>query len=99
MAAYSVWAQLPERRVTEVARPAAVWTPSAEAPPDTLSHDLEAQRHDFFIELARAGDINLLFFGTTETEMWWWERGRSIWDREFGSLNAANVSGVTSTQP
>jgi hypothetical protein len=69
----------------------AQWIPSAQAPAGTLTHALEAQRHDRFIELARDGDIELVFFGTTSTEMWWWkERGRSVWDRELGSLKAAN---------
>jgi beta-lactamase regulating signal transducer with metallopeptidase domain len=89
---YAAWAQQPDRLVTQApARPEAVWTPSSEAPVGTLSHQLEAQRHDYFIELAQAGDIDLVFFGTTEAEMWWWpERGRSVWDRAFGSLKAAN---------
>lgn len=72
-------------------RPEAVWTPSVDAPEGTLSHDLEAQRHDRFIERAQLGDIDLVFFGTTEAEMWSWpDRGRSVWDEAFGSLNAAN---------
>ncbi|HXS79317.1 MAG TPA: GDSL-type esterase/lipase family protein [Gammaproteobacteria bacterium] len=72
-------------------RPPAVWTPSAQAPAGTLTHALEAQRHDRFIEIARNGDIELVFFGTTSTEMWSWkDRGRSVWDRELGSLKAAN---------
>jgi hypothetical protein len=80
-------------------RPPAVWTRSADAPEGSLSHQLEGQRHDLFIELAQAGNIDLVFFGTTETEMWWWPaRGRSVWDREFGSLNAANF-GSQGTQP
>lgn len=95
---YTAWAQQPERRVYQVERPAAVWTPSSEASTGTLSHDLEGRRHDFFIELAQAGDIDLLFFGTTDTEMWWWERGREIWNREFGSIKAANF-GSQGTQP
>lgn len=67
------------------------WTPSSEAPDGVLSHALEGERHDLFIELARQGDIELVFFGTTETEMWWWpDRGREVWDREFGALKAAN---------
>lgn len=89
---YAAWAQQPERLVTATApRPEAVWTPTANAPEGVLSHDLEGQRHDFFIELAQKGDIDLVFFGTTETEMWWWpNRGRSVWDKAFGSLKAAN---------
>src|SRR4051812_5879993 len=52
-----------------------------------------------FIELARKGDIDLVFFGTTETEMWSWpDRGRNVWDRAFGSLKAANF-GSQGTQP
>jgi hypothetical protein len=75
------------------------WTPSSEAPPGVLAHELEGRRHDLFIELAQRGDIELVFFGTTEAEMWWWpDRGRSVWDREFGSLKAANF-GSQGTHP
>jgi hypothetical protein len=96
---YAAWAQQPDRVVTQVSRPAAVWTPSAQAPAGTLAHALEGQRHDKFIDLARQGDIDLVFFGTTTAEMWWWpERGRSVWDREFGSLKAANF-GSQGTHP
>jgi beta-lactamase regulating signal transducer with metallopeptidase domain len=95
---YAAWAQQPERLVTQVARPEAVFTPAAEAPEGTLTHALEGKRHDFFIELAQAGDIDLVFFGTTDTEMWWWDRGKSVWNREFGSLKAANF-GSQGTQP
>ncbi len=84
---YASWAQQPELS----ARPAAVWTPAAGAPAGMLSHALEGRRHDSFIELARKGDIDVVFFGRTTTEMWWWpERGKSVWDREFGPLKAAN---------
>jgi beta-lactamase regulating signal transducer with metallopeptidase domain len=96
---YAAWAQQPERVVTEVARPQAVWTASADAPEGTLSHDLEKQRHDFFISLAKKGDIDMVFFGTTETEQWWWpNRGRAVWDKAFGSLKAANF-GSQGTSP
>ncbi|HEY9183254.1 MAG TPA: M56 family metallopeptidase, partial [Gammaproteobacteria bacterium] len=97
---YTVWAQQPERVVTQVAvRPEAVWTPSVQAPPGTLAHALEGQRHDFFIELAQKGDIDLVFFGATTTEMWWWpDRGRPVWDRELGALKAANF-GAQGTHP
>lgn len=84
---------------SQLSGPQPMWTPSSQAPPDTLSHQLEAQRHDFFIELAQAGDIDLVFFGTTEVEMWWWDaRGQVVWDREFASLKAANF-GSQGTQP
>lgn len=84
-------AQQPERVVAQAARPEAVWTPTADAPQGVLSHALEGQRHDKFIELARKGGIDLVFFGTTETEMWWWNaRGRAVWDREYAWRNAQN---------
>jgi beta-lactamase regulating signal transducer with metallopeptidase domain len=97
---YVAWAQQPERLLTRTAaRPEAVWTPAADAPVGALSHALEGQRHDFFIELAQKGDIDLVFFGTTTTEMWWWERrGKRAWDRELGSLKAANF-GSQGTHP
>ena len=77
----------------------AQWVPSAQAPDGTLSHALEGQRHDLFIEIAERGDIDLVFFGTTEAEMWWWpDRGRAVWDRAFGSLRAANF-GSQGTRP
>ena len=65
-----------------VAPPAAVWTPTSDAPAGLLT-PLEGERHDRFIEQAQAGDIDLVFFGTTSTEMWFWpDRGRSVWDRD-----------------
>jgi beta-lactamase regulating signal transducer with metallopeptidase domain len=75
----------------------AVWTPSSGAPAKLLTA-LEARHHDAFIDRARAGHIDLVFFGTTDTEMWSWvdtpkggvDRGKRVWDRAFGSLKAAN---------
>jgi hypothetical protein len=97
---YAAWAQQPDRIITQTPpRPDAVWTPSSKAPEGTLSQQLEAQRHDHFIDLARAGNIDLVFFGTTEAEMWWWpDRGRSVWNQAFGSFKAANF-GSQGTQP
>jgi hypothetical protein len=95
----SALAQQPAGPTAAAAAPATRWTPAAEAPAGTLSHALEGQRHDSFIELAQQGDIELVFFGTTEAEMWWWpDRGREVWDREFGSLKAANF-GSQGTRP
>ena len=76
-----------------------MWTPAAGAPAGTLSHALEGQRHDFFIELAQKGDIDLVFFGTTTTEMWWWPTAaRASGTGSFGSLKAANF-GSQGTHP
>ncbi len=80
----AAWAQQP------IAPPQAVWTPSSDAPAGLLT-SLEQERHDRFIARARAGDLDIVFFGTTSTEMWTWpDRGRSVWDRTFGSLDAAS---------
>ena len=83
--------QQPQRPVTRIATPAkAAWTPMSGAPAGLLT-PLEGGRHDTFIDRARAGDIDIVFFGTTDTEMWRWpDRGRSVWDQAFGSLKAAN---------
>jgi hypothetical protein len=97
---YTAWAQQPERPATETpAPPEAAWTPTADAPEGAMTPGLEGQRHDLFIERAQEGDIDIVFFGATETEMWLWQnRGRSVWDQAFGSLEAANF-GTQGTQP
>jgi beta-glucosidase len=91
--AHTAWAQQPERAAApppSVASPESVWTPASEAPAALLTR-LEGERHDTFIARARAGDIDVVFFGTTSTEMWSWrDRGRSVWDRAFGALKAAS---------
>jgi hypothetical protein len=86
---YAAWAQQPERLVAQIAAPP-VWTPTSDAPKGLLT-PLEGQRHDRFIDRAQAGDIDIVFFGDTATEMWRWpDRGRSVWDQAFGSRNAAD---------
>jgi beta-glucosidase len=68
----------------------AVWTPTSAAPAGLLT-PLEGDRHDRFINQARAGNIDIVFFGSTETEMWLWQdRGRKVWDQKFASRKAAN---------
>jgi beta-lactamase regulating signal transducer with metallopeptidase domain len=75
----------------------AVWSPASGAPKNLLTA-LEGRHHDLFIERARAGNIDLVFFGATDTEMWLWpdtasggvNRGKRVWDQAFGSLKAAN---------
>ena len=89
---YAAWAQQLEGPVTQPPRVAAVpvWTPTSNAPEGLLTPH-EGERHDRFIDRAQAGDIDLVFFGTTSTEMWLWpDRGRSVWDQKFGSLKAAS---------
>jgi beta-lactamase regulating signal transducer with metallopeptidase domain len=60
-----------------------VWTPASGAPKDLLTAH-EGERHDRFIDRARAGNLDIVFFGQTDTEMWLWsDRGRSVWDQTF----------------
>ena len=97
---YAAWAQQPDRGVTQVVEtPPAVWITAAEAPAGILSHTLEGQRHDFFIELAQKGEIDFVLFGSTDAEMFWWPgRGKPVWEREFGAMKAANF-GSQGTSP
>jgi hypothetical protein len=84
----------------------AVWTPASGAPKKLLTA-VQARNHDSFIDRARAGNIDLVFFGTTDTAMWSWpdtplggvDRGKRVWDQAFGSLKAANFgSGGTQSE-
>jgi hypothetical protein len=91
VSSYSVMAQQPARQTTDVAAASrTAWTPAKDAPKDLLTA-LEGEHHDRFIDRAQKGDIDIVFFGTTDTEMWSWpDRGRPVWDRAFGSLKAVN---------
>jgi len=46
-------------------------------------------RHDGFVQQAKAGNINLLFMGDSITDFWR-SRGKNVWDKFYGSRNAAN---------
>lgn len=55
-----------------------------------------AKQHAEFVELAKQGDIEVLFIGDSITNHWRNpERGAPVWEREFAPLKAANfgVSG------
>ena len=47
------------------------------------------RRHAEFLDVAKAGNIDLLFVGDSITD-WWRSRGRAVWDRTWAPLNAAN---------
>jgi beta-lactamase regulating signal transducer with metallopeptidase domain len=91
-ACYTAWAQRPARIVTQnVPVPAPLWTATASAPKGSLSTALEGDRHDRAIKRAQQGHIDMVLFGTTNAEMFWWpDRGRPVWDQHFKSLQAAN---------
>src|SRR5271165_180096 len=46
------------------------------------------KRHDGFVEIAKKGDVDLLFLGDSITDGW---RGqKKIWDKAFGEYKPAN---------
>jgi sugar phosphate isomerase/epimerase/lysophospholipase L1-like esterase len=47
------------------------------------------QRHAGFVEEAKRGGIDVLFLGDSITDAWR-SGGRTVWEREYGSLRAAN---------
>jgi lysophospholipase L1-like esterase len=46
-------------------------------------------RHEQFLEIAKKGDIDLLFLGDSITDFWH-TRGQEVWDKTFAPLKAAN---------
>jgi beta-lactamase regulating signal transducer with metallopeptidase domain len=97
----AAWSQQPAR----VGRPEPVWTPSADAPEGLLT-PIEVMRHDLFIELARNAascpgspreacrdgeGVDIVLFGTTNAEMFWWpDRGMRVWRETLGLRKAVN---------
>jgi lysophospholipase L1-like esterase len=53
-------------------------------------------RHQSFVALAKAGNIDLLFVGDSITDLWD-DRAKPVWDANFGALKPANfgISGDT----
>src|SRR5262245_5070565 len=53
-------------------------------------------RHNSFLEIARAGNIELLFVGDSITDLWD-DRAKDLWDSTWAPLKAANfgISGDT----
>ena len=48
-----------------------------------------AARHDSFVEIAKRGNIDLLWVGDSITD-WWAKAGVEVWKANFASLNPAN---------
>ncbi len=49
----------------------------------------DGEQHRSFVALAKQGDIDVLFLGDSITD-WWRTTGKEVWDKNFGSLKAAN---------
>ncbi len=66
--------------------------PESARPNQALIPHLSAgfmNRHNSFVEIARKGDIDLLFMGDSITDFWR-NSGRSVFDQNFGSYRVAN---------
>ena len=47
------------------------------------------KRHEGFVQIAKAGGVDLLFLGDSITDNWR-TRGKAVWDKYYGGLHAAN---------
>jgi lysophospholipase L1-like esterase len=60
-------------------------------PPATEPRPRDDARHQSFLEVAKAGNIDLLFVGDSITDWWRQEnRGLPVWNEYFAPLEAAN---------
>lgn len=61
--------------------------PSATEPAPMTGNNLA--RHEGFVEIAKAGNIDLLWVGDSITD-WWARQGLTVWNEYFASLRPAN---------
>jgi serine/threonine protein kinase/formylglycine-generating enzyme required for sulfatase activity/lysophospholipase L1-like esterase len=62
--------------------------------PATTPAERQQPRHQLFLDIARKGDVELLFLGDSITQAW---EGRPAWKKYFEPLKAANF-GITGDQ-
>jgi lysophospholipase L1-like esterase len=71
------------------------------ASPANVPQPRDDARHQGFVEIARKGDIDLLFVGDSITDWFYWPRGRGgagtatgieAWNTNFGSMKPANFA-------
>jgi lysophospholipase L1-like esterase len=48
------------------------------------------KRHEGFVEIAKTGDVDVLFLGDSITDGWRGKAGKEVWDKAFGDLKPAN---------
>jgi lysophospholipase L1-like esterase len=53
-------------------------------------------RHDAFVQIAQAGNLDVVFWGDSITD-WWRSTGLSVWNQYFAPLKAANF-GISGDQ-
>jgi lysophospholipase L1-like esterase len=47
-------------------------------------------RHEGFVDIAKKGDVGVLFLGDSITDAWRRDEGKPTWDKHFAPLKAAN---------
>lgn len=62
---------------------------AADGPRTTIPEEKDRPKHDRFLEIAKAGGVDLLFLGDSITEGWA-GAGRSVWEKYWAPLKAAN---------
>jgi lysophospholipase L1-like esterase len=62
---------------------------AAKGPKPTIPEEKDRPRHDGFLEVAKAGNVDLLFLGDSITDGWR-GGGRSVWEKYWAPLKAAN---------
>jgi lysophospholipase L1-like esterase len=48
------------------------------------------KRHDGFVDIAKKGGVDVVFFGDSITDGWRGGGGKAVWDKNFEPLKAAN---------
>lgn len=62
---------------------------AADGPKPTIPVEKNPERHLQFLEVAKAGGVDLLFLGDSITDGWR-STGKAVWDKTFAPLKAAN---------
>src|SRR3954469_23654379 len=58
--------------------------------PATTPMNRDVPRHKQFLEIAKKGDIDVLFIGDSITQGWEGKGGRDVWKKHYEPLKAAN---------
>lgn len=61
----------------------------ATKPAETSYQPKDTRRHDEFLKIVQAGDIDVVFFGDSITDFWR-RQGKAVWAKHFAPLKAAN---------
>lgn len=61
----------------------------AKGPRTTIPEEKDRPKHDRFLAIAKAGNVDLLFLGDSITEQWG-DPGRSVWEKYWAPLKSAN---------